>query len=129
MLNYHNSSANTKQYSPASKMSLEDTFEILTTITTEQRLVGADGLVLVEKKTLTTVAEKDGENGEPKLAKHSDLVHERRIGDKSFTAREVLKNGKVVNQTETCLPSRDDLQNFKSLWLKFWDPALRATLK
>ena len=50
-------------------MSLEGSLEILTTFTTEQRLVTTDGLLLIERKTLTTVTEKDGDNGEPKVAK------------------------------------------------------------
>ena len=110
-------------------MSLEGSLEILTTFTTEQRLVTTDGLLLIERKTLTTVTEKDGDNGEPKVAKQSDLVHERRIGDQSFVVREVVEHGKIVNQTEDCLPSRDDLQNFKSLWLKNWDPALTSSFQ
>ena len=125
----HNSSAITIRYSPPPKMSVEATFEILTTVTSEQRLVTPDGLVLVEKKKLTTVADKDDQDEVPKLAKHSDLIQERRIGDQKFVVREVLEYGKVVKQTETCLPSRNDMQNFKSLWLKFWDPTLSAILK
>ena len=77
------------------------------------------GMSLFEEKKQFTV-NTDDDNVKSRVI----LEHIRWINDKSYTVKEEMQGYDIVDHTIITKLSKDNQQEFKETWLKFWNPVL-----